>query len=526
MSRPVCLIILDGFGISPETEGNPIRIAKMPVLNRLIAEYPYVALAAAEQNVGLSFGEMGNSEVGHMGLGSGQVIYQTLPRISGAIENESFFTNAALLKAIAHVKKKQSRLHLVGLCSNGGIHAHIDHLLALFRLCKDHELHDVAVHAILDGRDTAADVGIQFITAIEESLNTVGVGAIATIAGRQYSMDRDGHWDRIEAAYRLMVDGVGERTAQHAVDAIKESYDRGVHDEEFQPTVIVDRDGVPRGRIQDDDAVIFFNFRGDRARQLTKAFVLPTFDGFTREGIKNLCFVTMTEYETELPVFVAFPPVLIDTPLASILAKAKKKQYHIAETEKYAHVTYFFNGGTEAAFPGEVRELVPSPVAQSYDARPEMSAHAITEKLIGKIKERAFDFYLINYANPDMVGHTGNLQATVQALDVVDTCVGRVVEAMGAIGGVTLITSDHGNCEVMIDPVTGRIDKEHSTNAVPLFVVDDARKQEKPRELVEQLKLTPPQIGILADVAPTILEYMDIAIPKTMTGRSLLADLV
>lgn len=523
--RPVCLIILDGFGISPETDGNPIRIAKMPVMDGLAREYPLVALAAAEQNVGLPFGEMGNSEVGHLGLGSGLVFYQTLPRINLAIENKSFFENEAFLKAIAHVQKKKSRLHLVGLCSNGGIHAHIDHLHALLQLCRTQGVKDFFIHAILDGRDAKEDTGINFITTLEDILHTVGGGKIATLAGRHFSMDRDDHWDRIEASYRAMAEGVGKKTATSAVEAITASYGAGVYDEQFEPTVILNANGKPVGTIEDDDAVIFFNFREDRARELTKAFVETKFSGFERKPPK-VFFVTMTEYEQGIPTTVAFAPITVEWPLARVLAQKKLRQYHIAETEKYAHVTYFFNGGTEHAFPGEVRDLVPSPSVTSYDEVPAMHAERITEKLVEKIAARAFDFYLINFANPDMVGHTGNLKATVKALEVVDGCVGKIVDAMRAAGGATLITADHGNCEVMIDPVTGKMDKEHSTNPVPLYVIDDERRVEKDEALVEQLKLAPPQIGILADVAPTILDIMGLKPPKTMTGRSLLADLV
>lgn len=524
-SSPLVLVVLDGYGLSPTAEKNPIAQAKKPVLDSLMRSYPFTALYAAEQYVGLSFGEMGNSEVGHLNIGAGKVVYQSLPRINLAIADKSFFKNEAFLKAIEHCRKKKRTLHLLGLVSNGGVHAHQEHLHALLYICKEQKFSDVMVHAITDGRDTAPSVAYSFLSTLTEVMKTAKIGQIATVGGRYFGMDRNNVWDRTKKMYDAMTKGEGEKT-RDPIATVQESYKKNVTDEMIVPTVVVDKKDKPVGLVQEGDSVVFFNFRPDRARQLTQAFVLDAFKGFAREKIKDLFFATMMEYEKGLPVEVAYPTEFITMPLARVIAEKGWKQYHIAETEKYAHVTYFLNGGTEDAFSGEDRELIPSPAVATYDLKPEMSAVEVTDKLIAKINEGGYPLYIVNYANPDMVGHTGNYEATVKAIETVDACVGKVVEATLAKKGRVLITADHGNAEVMVNEITGVIDKEHSTNPVPLFFIDEALKREKSEEelLIAREQIAP--VGILADVAPTILELMGVPQPKEMTGKSLVASLV
>lgn len=519
--HPIVLIVLDGYGLYANPEKNPIAKAKKPVIDDCIKRYPYASLQAAEQYVGLSFGEMGNSEVGHLNIGAGKVIYQSLPRINVAIADKSFFQNAAFLDAIAHCKKNNSTLHLVGMVSNGGVHAHQEHLHALLYICKEQKFTNVKIHAITDGRDTAPAVGVSFLTTLTEVMKTAKVGEIATIGGRYYGMDRNNVWDRTKKMYDAMVKGEGEK-ARDPLKALQESYKKKITDEMVVPTVIVNKKDEPIGRVQSGDSMIFFNFRPDRARQLTQAFVLPECKGFDRGAkIDDLYFATMMEYEKGLPVAVAFPPEFITMPLARVIAEQGWKQYHIAETEKYAHVTYFLNGGTEEPYAGEERELVPSPAVATYDEKPEMSAVAVTDKLVEKITKGGYALYVVNYANPDMVAHTGNYAATVQAIETIDACIGRVVDAALAQEGRVLITADHGNAEVVVNEVTGEIDKEHSTNPVPLFLIDATLKSEKTEEelFAAQNMINP--IGLLADVAPTILELLGVPQPKEMTGKSL-----
>ncbi|MDO8582178.1 MAG: 2,3-bisphosphoglycerate-independent phosphoglycerate mutase [bacterium] len=519
--NPIVLIVVDGYGLYANPEKNPIANASKPVIDGLIKNYPYASLNAAEQYVGLSFGEMGNSEVGHLNIGAGKVIYQSLPRISVAIADKSFFKNEKFLKAVDHCRKNDSTLHLVGMVSNGGVHAHLEHLHALLYVCKEQKFTNVKVHAITDGRDTAPAVGLSFLTTLTEVMKTAKLGAIATVGGRYYAMDRNNVWDRTKKMYDAMVKGEGEK-ARDPLALLKESYKKKVTDEMIIPTVIVDKKDQPIGLVKAGDSVIFFNFRPDRARQLAQAFVLPEMKSFDRgEKIKDLQFTTMMEYEKGLPVDVAFAPELITMPLARVISEQGWKQYHIAETEKYAHVTYFLNGGQEEAFKGEERDLVPSPAVATYDEKPEMSAAGVTDKLVAKIKEGGYALYVVNYANPDMVAHTGNYAATVQAVEAVDTAIGRVVEAALAKQGKVLITADHGNAEVVVNEVTGEIDKEHSTNPVPLFFIDAALKSEKTEdELFAAQNMINP-IGLLADVAPTILDLYGIKQPAEMTGKSL-----
>ncbi len=523
--KPVVLIVLDGWGITQPYSGNAISQADTQALNELTARYPSMTLMASGEAVGLPWGESGNSEVGHLNLGLGRILYQGLPRINKAISDNSFYKNEALLKAIEHTKKNNSQLHLMGLISNGCVHSSIDHLQALLVMAKENNVEKIYIHAILDGRDTAYNSSINFVNSIERSIAEYGVGEIATVSGRFYAMDRDNHWDRIAKSYLAMTEGKGNKEAT-VLEAIEKSYKKKIYDEEFIPAVIY-KNGAPRvkdGLITDNDAIIFFNYRADRAREITGAFVLPEFDKFTRSKyLKNLLFVGFTEYEKRLPIEVAFPPEKIKNTLGEVISNAGLKQLRIAETEKYAHVTYFFNGGKEDKSPGETHELVPSPPVDSYDLKPEMSANEVTDKLVKAIEDDLYDFILVNFANADMVGHTGNIKATIKAAETADKCVGRIVKQALARDGCVLITADHGNAEVEFNMQTGTINKEHSANPVPFIIVG---KQFEGKSIGVQdapggdLSLIKPQ-GILSDIAPTILKIMGIEKPPEMTGRSL-----
>ncbi len=522
LKKPAVLIILDGFGVAPDGDGNAITRAQMPVFNRLVRTYPTMTLLASGEEVGLSWGEMGNSEVGHLAIGAGRVYYQMFPRINRAIEAGEFAGNEVFVHAFAHVKQHGSRLHLVGMVSQGRVHSMDAHCHALLQAAKDAGLKDVFVQAILDGRDTVYNVGIDFVTTLQEKIKEIGVGKIASVSGRFYAMDRDNRWDRTQKAYDVMVTGVGAQ-AIDALEAIKASYRREVYDEEFEPTVIV-QDGKSVGLMQENDAVIFFNFRPDRMRQLCRAFVLPGFDGFERKAIANLFPVTMAQYETGLPVEIAFPPEMIDKTLAQILSEHGLTQLHIAETEKYAHVTFFLNGTKEEPFPGEERVIIPSPKVAAYNEVPEMSARQMTDRVVKEMRENKFDFMVMNFANPDMVGHTGDLQATIKGLEIVDECMGKIVEETLTRGGHVFITADHGNAEEMKNLRTGEMDKEHATNPVP-FLIIGAQYEGQPSiagEVPEgDLSLVSP-VGVLADVAPTILAVMGIEQPPEMTGQPLI----
>ncbi len=521
--RPVVLIILDGFGIAPPSRANAISLAKTPNFDKFSAHYPVMPIAASGEAVGLSWGEMGNSQVGHLSLGSGLIPYQNLPRINKAITDGVFAKNEQFLAAIDHAKKKNSAVHLVGLVSNGGIHSYNEHLYALVELMHQQKVSQIYIHAFLDGRDTLYNSATNFITKLQDKLRDIGAGTIATIGGRFWGMDRDNRWERIEKAYQAMVDGKSDEKFEDPVAAIESYYAKTIYDEQIPPTVIIDDMKKPRGQIKEDDAVIFFNFRSDRARQLTTALVLPGFEKFPRKYLKDLFFVTMTEYEKDLPVQVAFPPLVIDTPLAKVVAEAGLKQLHIAETEKYAHVTYFFNGGQEQIFDGEERLLIPSPQVASYDQKPAMSAREITSKVNQAIKESKFDFIVLNFANPDMIGHTGNIQATVEAIETLDQLIGEIVETVLSYEGVVLITADHGNAEHMYDLQTGDINKEHTNYAVPLFIIGQqfAGKSVLTGVAGTDLSHITP-VGVLADVAPTILKIMGLKKPPAMTGSSLI----
>ncbi|MBU1146287.1 2,3-bisphosphoglycerate-independent phosphoglycerate mutase [Patescibacteria group bacterium] len=521
--KPVVLAILDGWGIAPGGKGNAIFDAKTPNVDKLIATYPAMTLRASGDEVGLSWGEMGTSEVGHLNLGTGKIFYQTLPRINKAINDGSFFKKKVLLDAAAHVKKNKSSLHLMGLVSTGRVHTTIDHLYAILKFAKQQKIKNVYIHCFLDGRDTIYNSGVDFIKKLQEKIKESGVGKIATLSGRFYAMDRDNRWDRTEKAYRAIAEGKSDESFSDPIKAVEASYAKKVYDEEFVPIVILERK-KPVATVSENDAIIFFNYRADRARQMTKAFTIENFDKFPRDNFfPKLFFATMTEYEAGLPVKVIFPPEKIKVCLAEVLSEAGLKQLHIAETEKYAHVTFFFNGMREEEFPGEDRIIVPSPHVASYAEKPEMSAKVITEKLIKVIMSRKYDFIVVNFANADMVGHTGKHKETVEAVETVDKCVGQIADVVLPMGGVMVLTADHGNAEEVFNLQTGEIDKEHSTNPVPFIL---AGRDLKDKEAVAggeeaDLSLVSP-VGVLADVAPTILKIMDIKQPEEMSGTPLI----
>lgn len=522
--KPVVLAILDGWGIAPAGESNATTLAKTPRLRGFIREYPVSTIAAAGTEVGLAFGEMGNSEVGHLNIGAGRVYYQTLPRISAGIADGTFFSNPAFLGAAEHVKKNKSALHLIGLLSPGNIHASEEHCWALLEFARQKRIKDVFVHVILDGRDTMYASGLDFVRRLEEKMKKIYKrGKIASVSGRFYAMDRDRRWERIEAAYRAVAEGRAAEYFETSEAAIAASYEKKVYDEEFVP-VVIGREGQPMRAVQSGDAVIFWNFRPDRARELTEAFVIPAFAKFERAYIRDLFFATMTEYEKEIPVSVAYAPVVVRQCLAEAISSAGLKQLHIAETEKYAHATYFLNGTVEAPFPGEERILIPSPKVSSYNQAPEMSAREIGKAAAKAIEDEAYDIIMVNFANADMVGHTGDLAATVAGCEAVDHALGDIADHALAKGGVLVITADHGNAEEMSNLQTGRMDKEHSTNPAPFIVVGAAYRGESgPAGDAPEgdLSLLRPS-GILADVAPTVLKILEIPQPKEMTGRALI----
>ncbi|OGL70696.1 phosphoglycerate mutase (2,3-diphosphoglycerate-independent) [Candidatus Uhrbacteria bacterium RIFCSPLOWO2_01_FULL_53_9] len=519
--KPLVLLIIDGFGIAPPDTGNAIHAAKTPVYDRLVQTYPAMPLRASGETVGLNWGDMGNSEVGHLTIGAGRVYYQSLPRINKAIEDGTFYKREAFLRAIEHVKKTGGTLHIVGLMSSGKVHAMNTHAYALLELAAQQKLKKVAVHAILDGRDTLYNAGYGFIEELISKMDEFGVGRLATIMGRHFAMDRDHKWDRTQLAYDAML-GHGP-TMDDPLSAIKASYAKEVYDEQLAPTVVA-QNGMPTAPVADGDAIIMTNYRPDRARQLTKAFTMPEFEDFERTHISDLMYVGMMPYETGIPMEVAFPPELITKGLSEIISNMGLKQLHVAETEKYAHVTFFFNGTREDPFAGEERVMVPSPKVASYDEVPEMSAGLVTDAILKAIRAGVHDVIIANYANPDMVAHTGNFEATKVAVEVVDAALGRIVEATLTKQGVVLVTADHGNAEEVTNLQTGDMDKEHSTNPVPFLII--GKTYEGQPSLVgdvpgNDLSLVAP-VGVLADVAPTALRLLGIPQPKDMTGQALI----
>jgi 2,3-bisphosphoglycerate-independent phosphoglycerate mutase len=513
-SRPVVLVVLDGWGIGRDEPGNAILAAHTPTMDRLLGTYPHTTLRCSGEDVGLPAGQMGNSEVGHLNLGAGFVVYQWITRINRAIADDSFFANRALVAAVAGCRERRSTLHLIGLIGDGGVHAHSRHLIALLELARRRGLEQVAVHAFTDGRDTSPTSGLGFVDEIEERLTSLGIGRIATVSGRYYAMDRDRRWDRTRLAYEAIADGHGPN-ARSANEAIEVSYAAGKTDEFVVPTVIAD-EGSPPVRVEPDDQFIFFNFRADRARQLTQALSEPDFQGFERvRVVAGDCPVTtMTRYEVGLPVAVAFEPHDVVFPVSRVVSDAGLKQFHCAETEKYAHVTFFFNGGREEPFPGEERQLVPSPKVATYDLQPEMSAAGVTDAVVEAVSSGRFDFVIVNFANCDMVGHTGVFSAAVAAVETADACLRRVIEAVLAVDGVAIVTADHGNAEEMIDRETGGPMTAHTTNPVPVVLVTPEGHPLRNVELRAD--------GILSAVAPTVLRLDGLTVPADMTTPALI----
>lgn len=513
--KPVTLVILDGWGIGEKNKGNALAAADLPTFKKLDAYYPHIALQASGISVGLPWGEAGNSEVGHMTLGSGKVIYQNMPRITMAIQNGEFSQNPIFLEAIEHAKKNNSAIHLMGLVGKGSVHSNIGHLLALLEMMKLHNMEKVFIHLFTDGRDSSPTSGLESITDLTGRLERYGIGHIASIGGRYFAMDRNNNWDRVQKAYAVIAEGKGAKT-ENAGDYLKSSYKKEIFDEFIEPASVC-KNGVPIGKITDGDSVIFFNYREDRARQITKAFVTPDFSDFPITQFSDLFFVTMTQYEEGLPVKVAFPPVKVNMCLGKVMSENNLKQLRIAETEKFAHVTYFFNGGNEESFSGEDRIIIPSKDVSNYNLYPQMSAAEITEKVLGFVAEEKYDFILINFANADMVGHTGVEEATIKAAETIDGCLAKIIAAIIGKGGQLLITADHGNAEEMINLHTGEKDTEHSANPVPLWYVTADNHRAEP------LEDAPVEVaGLLSDVAPTVLDIMHLEKPDEITGESLL----
>ena len=507
--KPTVLMILDGYGLNENEKGNAAVQAKSPVLDSLKKDYPFVKGYASGMAVGLPEGQMGNSEVGHLNMGAGRIVYQELTRITKEIQDGDFFENEALLAAVNNCKENNSALHMYGLVSDGGVHSHNTHIYGSLELAKRHGLEKVYVHCFLDGRDTPPASGKDYVAELVKKTKEIGVGEVASVSGRYYAMDRDNRWDRVEKAYAAIRFGKGE-TALDPVQAIADSYANDVTDEFMVPTVIV-KDGVPVGTVNDQDSVIFFNFRPDRARELTRAFCMDEFAGFDRGERPQVLYVCFTEYDVTIPnKIVAFHKVSITETFGEFLAKHGKTQARIAETEKYAHVTFFFNGGVEEPNEGEDRILVNSPKVATYDLQPEMSAFEVCDRLVEAIHSDKYDVIIINFANPDMVGHTGVEAAAIKAVEAVDTCVGRAVEAIKEEDGVLFICADHGNCEQLIDEETGEPFTAHTINPVP-FILVNADPSYKLREG-----------GCLADIVPTLIELMGMEQPVEMTGKSLL----
>ena len=505
--KPVMLMILDGFGINENTDGNAVKLAKTPNIDKLMKKYPNTIMYTSGLQVGLPEGQMGNSEVGHTNIGAGRIVYQELTKITKSIEDGDFFAIPEFIEAIENCKKHNSKLHILGLLSDGGVHSHIRHLYGLLEMAKRRDFENVYVHCFLDGRDTPPASAEGYIAQLEDKMKEKNLGKIASISGRYYAMDRDKRWDRIKKCYDALVRGEGNK-ATSATIAIENSYQKEVFDEFVEPTVIVNND-IPLAKIEENDSVIFFNFRPDRAREITRTIVDPEFNEFETEKIHTY-FVCFTSYDETMPnVKIAFKKEPLVNTYGEVVSKHGLTQLRIAETEKYAHVTFFFNGGEEKQYPGEDRILVPSPKVATYDLQPEMSAYTVTEKVVEAINADKYDTIILNYANPDMVGHTGRLPAAIKAVETIDECVQKVVDAILEHDGRLIITADHGNCEQMIDYKTGEPHTAHTTNPVPLILVTKD----------ENLKV---KSGKLADLAPTMLELLGIEKPKEMTGESIL----
>lgn len=508
-ARPLALIIIDGWGYSPLREGNAIALADTPYYDELLNDYPHTLLEASGTRVGLPPGIMGNSEVGHLNIGSGRVIRMDVSRVDYDISTGEFFKNQVLVAALEGAKRDGKSLHLMGLVSDGQVHSSLEHLYALLQMAQRHHLDQVFVHCFLDGRDTPPTSAVQYLAQLQKRIEEIGCGKIASVVGRYYAMDRDKRWERTKRAYELLINAEGEKVTD-PIEAVKRSYERGVTDEFVEATVVVKPDGEPVATIKDGDAVIFFNFRPDRARQLTRALAVPDFTEFAIEQRPRIRFVCFTLYDRTFGLPIAFAPNEHHNVLAEVWGGETVENFRLAETEKYAHVTYFFNGGVEKAYPCEHRLLVPSPKIATYDLQPEMSAFKVTKELLAAIERNETNIFIVNFANPDMVGHTGKLDKTIEACQHVDTCLGWITKAIRHAGGVTMITADHGNAEQMIDPKTGQPHTAHTSNPVPFHLIDDASRGLQLREG-----------GALEDVAPTILGFMEIEPPAEMTGRDL-----
>lgn len=515
MKIPYAIIIMDGYGLAASGDGNAVTLNGSKNVNYFMREYPSATLGASGMSVGLPDGQMGNSEVGHLNIGAGRIVYQDLTKITKAIWDGDFFTNPALVKAMDAAKKNGKKLHLYGLLGTGGVHSHSSHLYALLKMAKERGLDTAYVHCFMDGRDTSPTSGVEFVKELQNEIDKLGFGKIASLSGRYYAMDRDNNWARIEKAYDMLTLGTGER-ADNPIAALEENYAKGTTDEFILPTKIYEN-GKPLGLIEKEDSIIFFNFRPDRARQITRAFtqkefIVPKGTAFERKtGFLNPTYVCFTVYDAEFKnVDIAFPKTVLDNTLGEYLAKMGKTQLRIAETEKYAHVTFFFNGGVEAPNEGETRDLIPSPKVATYDLQPEMSAYLVTEKALEELDSGKYDVIILNYANCDMVGHTGIISAAVKAVDTVDECVKKVTDKILAMGGSALLTADHGNADKMLaddgSPFTA-----HSTNPVPVVLISDKYKGAQLRE-----------DGVLADLAPTLLTVMGLPIPNEMTGKCLI----
>ncbi len=506
-NKQYVLMILDGVGLNDEEKGNAFRQANTPNIDKYVEKYPNTYIKTSGMAVGLPEGQMGNSEVGHTNIGAGRIVYQELTRITKEIHDGKFYENSVFKEAVKHVKNNNSSLHLVGLVSDGGVHSHIEHLYALLELAKRNNIQNVYVHAILDGRDTSPTSAIDYLKSLENKMKEIGVGKIATLSGRYYAMDRDNRWERIKLAYDAIVNGKGNtfKTVQKAVET---SYEAQEFDEFVKPIVIIDDEQNPISTISDNDSVVYFNFRPDRARELTKAITIKEFKEFDAKKLNNLFFVTMTQYDDSLEnVEIAYKPQILVNTFGEYISNLGYTQLRLAETEKYAHVTFFFNGGREEPYKGESRILVPSPKVATYDLKPEMSAYEITDKALEAIESKKYDVIIMNFANGDMVGHTGNMEKTIEAVEAVDTCVGKIVSKLEELDGEAIITADHGNCEYMLDLKTGEPITSHSTFDVPMIVVSNRVKS-----VVN---------GRLCDLAPTLLTLMGEKIPDEMTGISL-----